>query len=80
MQVGNFPHRALVHEILDIDGDSELSLDLVHDHGQAARTDGEILPDVHVGLDLVPFISGGIHDDLDDLFQVIHDSCLSLFG
>ena len=61
--LGDVPHGTDVYKVLQFNGDAELAFRTIHDDREAAGSDGEVPSDIHVGLDLVPIESRGIHDD-----------------
>ncbi|MDH3568508.1 MAG: hypothetical protein OEM61_14295 [Desulfobacteraceae bacterium] len=61
--LGDVPHGTDMEKILQFDRNPELLFRSIHDDGEAAGADGEIPPEIHIGLDLVPVESGSIHDD-----------------
>ena len=69
--VGNLLNRTHVDKVFQLDGDAKVTFGGVHDDRQAAGADGQILADVHVGLDFVPLVAGGVHDDPDHGLNIV---------
>ena len=67
--LGDIMYSTNMDEILQFDSDAELAFRRIHDYGEAAGADGEVLPEIHIGLDFVPVESCGIHDDANEPFH-----------
>ena len=68
--ISDILNRARVDKVFQLDGDAKVTFGGVHDDRQAAGADGQILADIHVRLDFVSLIAGGVHDDPNHSFNV----------
>ena len=62
-------HGTNIHKVFKPDRDIERFFSRVDNNRQAAGFDGQVLPDIHARLNLIPFISRGFHYNGDNVLQ-----------